>query len=144
MQTKDNSLNEKYIELEMVKQRLDELNKALDQIENHIEHSQVAMTTLKEISSNKDSEKESKELLIPLGSQTFLKVSAENVASVHQAVGAGVVVEKKTQEAIDNLKTNIGELQEQKKQYTQVYEQVIAKSEELQKSIESQFGSSKH
>lgn len=126
------SMNEKYMELEMVNQRLQELNSALQQIESEIEHAQVALATLGEI-SKADGEKE---LLIPLGSETFLTVKAEDVKNVRQAVGAGVVVDKSTDDAIKTIENQLEETKKHREEYTKIYNEVVKKAEELQQGIE--------
>ena len=127
------------MELEMVNQRLQELNNALQQIDNEIEHAQVALTTLGEITKSD----ENSELLIPLGSETFLTVKAEDVKNVRQSVGAGVVVDKSTNDAIQNIEKQLEETKKHREEYSKVYNEVVQKAEELQKSIESDISKQK-
>ena len=119
----------------MVNQRLQELNNALQQIDNEIEHTNVALGTLDELSKG-DKEKE---LLIPLGSETFLTVKADDVKNVRQAVGAGIVVDKSTDDAIKRLKEQLSETEDQRKQYVHVYDEVVKKAEKLQGEIETEI-----
>ncbi|MGM5481498.1 MAG: prefoldin subunit alpha [Nanobdellota archaeon] len=126
------SMNEKYMELEMVNQRLQELNAALQQIDSEIEHAQVALATLGEISKADDEN----ELLIPLGSETFLTVKTEDVKTVRQSVGAGVVVDKSTDNAIKTIKKQLNETRKHQEEYAKIYNEVVKKAEELQQGIE--------
>lgn len=129
------SMNDKYVELEMVNQRLQELNTTLQQIDSEIEHCRVAVSTLEELEKGEPS----KELVIPVGGETFLKVKAENVTKVRQAVGAGVLVEKSATSAEDALNSRISELKKQREQHNETYEKVVKKSEDLQAEIEKEM-----
>ncbi|MFP4118789.1 MAG: prefoldin subunit alpha [Candidatus Woesearchaeota archaeon] len=134
-QSDSSSWNDKYLELEMVNQRLQELNNALQQIDNEIEHANVALATLDEL---RKGERE-KELLIPLGSETFLAVQADDVKNVRQSVGAGIVVDKSIDDAINRLEKQLSETRDQREQYVQVYDEVVKKAEKLQEEIENEI-----
>lgn len=121
----------------MINQRLQELNSTLQRIDTEIEHIHVAISTLEDLSKGASE----KELVIPIGAETFLTVKSDDVKTVKQSVGAGVIVEKQSDKAIEYLKKRSSQLSQQQQEYAKAYEQVVEKSESLQRDIESRLKS---
>ncbi|MFW5865655.1 MAG: prefoldin subunit alpha [Nanoarchaeota archaeon] len=132
------NINEKYVELEMINQRLQELNTALQRIDTEIEHIHIAITTLDDLSSGDST----KELVIPIGAETFLTVTSDDVKTVKQSVGAGVIVERSSKQATSFLKNRIDTFKKEQEEYSNIYKQVIKKAETLQKEIEKDITTS--
>lgn len=126
-----------YVELEMLNQRLTELQQSLDYSNQQIEHSSVALAMIKSLSNVKVGQ----ELLVPIGGGVFITVNASDVKSVKLAVGAGVVVEKNIDDALTRVINQSKQIQEFYSQTSDVYDQVVSKTVKLQEKIESDMRS---
>jgi len=52
-----------------------------------------------------------KEILLPIGGSTFINANVKNPSNVLFDIGAGVITEKKTEDAIKKIEEKIEELQ---------------------------------
>jgi len=132
------AVNQKdYVELELLNQRLGELQRTMDIARQQLEHSSVALEMLNALTVAK----EGQELLVPIGSGTFITVKASDVKNVKLAVGAGVVVDKSVTESINFIKNQSVQINEFSIQTNEAYEQTVSKAMKLQEKIESDMRS---
>ena len=120
------------VELDLVNQRLTELDSSLQLVEQQLEQTSIALAVIKELSS---SDKD-KELLVPIGGGVFVTVSSSAVSDIKVAVGAGVVVDKSSDEALSFVQKQFEELQVYYQQLMTTYELTVQKARQLQESID--------
>ncbi len=122
-----------YVELELINQRLKELDMQLQHIEMKLEQTVLAKNMITALQkANKGDE-----LLIPIGAGVFITAQAGDITQVKQAVGSGVVVEKSIEESLALLEKQQKEVLGSQQQLSKAYEETVAKAMELQAQIES-------
>lgn len=132
------NVNQKdYLELELLNQRLSELNQTMEFARQQLEHSSVALEMLNAMSDVK----EGQELLVPIGGGTFITVDAKDIKNVKVAVGAGVVVEKPIDEALNYINSQAEQINKFSLETNDLYEKTVSKAIELQEKIENQIRS---
>lgn len=122
-----------YVDLELMNQRLKELDAQLEHTEMKLEQSVLAknmMTALKKA-------QQGDEILVPIGAGTFITVNAGDITAVKQAVGAGVLVNKTLDESLSLVEEQQQVLLANQKQLSKTYEETVAQAMKLQANIES-------
>lgn len=127
-----------YVKLEMLNQRISELQQSLDLARQQLEHSSVALDVLNTLKSSKLDQ----ELLVPIGSGVFITVNAKDISNVKMAVGAGVIVDKSVLDAISFINDQSSQIQDYYSQTLELYDQVVSKAMSLQEEIEFKMRSS--
>lgn len=121
-----------YVELEMINQRLTEITQSMQIAEQQLEQSSVALAVIKEL---KDAKSE-QELLVPVGNGVFFSVERKALGNIKVAVGAGIVVDKSSDDALAFVSQQVQEIESYYRQLLNAYEQTVIKANDLQSKIE--------
>jgi prefoldin alpha subunit len=121
-----------YVELEMVNQRLTELNQSLQMTEQQLEQVSIALAVMKELQSSK----EGQELLVPIGGGVFFSVERSAISDIKVAVGAGIVVDKSNEDAQVFVQKQFDELQAYYQKLITTYDLTAQKAQQLQEEID--------
>jgi prefoldin alpha subunit len=121
------------VELRFYEQTADALQSRLNMVSAVITDLTVAGVTLNTL----ETEKESSELLVPVGGNSYIKARLDNPNSLIVGMGAGVSVEKTFAESKEILKKRQEELEKTRTSMQQQFVQVVDKTKELRDSIES-------
>ncbi len=127
--------NADYVQLQLLNQKLQELDDAISQSQQQIEHALVAMQTLESLQIAQPDQ----ELLVPLGGGAFLEVKASAVDTVKLVVGSNVAVDKSVKDTIATMKSQLQELHAFQEKSVALYHQVVDKINKLQADIESKI-----
>lgn len=127
--------NQDYVQLQLLNQKLQELDEAIGESQQQIEHALIATQTLESL----DGAKPNQELLVPLGSGAFLEVQAKDVKNVKLVVGANIVVDKSVQDTISTIKSQLQELHYFQEKSIELYSEVVDKINKLQEQIEAKL-----
>jgi prefoldin alpha subunit len=93
---------------------IEQYKEQINQIEMQSSYIQAALLDYNKARITLDNLKKTekgKEALLPIGGSTFISANLENPSNVLFDIGAGVVIEKKTDEAIKNIEKKIEDLQ---------------------------------
>ena len=123
------------VELEVVNQRLTELNQSLQLVEQQLEQTSIALAVMNEL----DSANKGQEILVPIGGGVFFTVNKSSVSDIKVAVGAGVVVDKSSKDAQSFVKKQFDELQAYYQQLVMTYDVTAQKADILQREIEKKM-----
>jgi prefoldin alpha subunit len=82
-------------------------------------------------------EKENSEILVPIGGSSYIRAKLENPDKIIVGMGAGVSVEKTTQEAKDIIKKRLENLQKTKMSLQQQFAQVAERISEDREKFEA-------
>jgi len=125
-------LQEKALLYQMLQRQLEEINHQ----SMLLERKEVEFFISKEALVGIEREKENKEILIPLGSETFTYAKLADPNNVLVNMGAGVVVEKDIKSATIMLDEKIAEVEVLKDRVRQDATKVSQKMNEIVKEIE--------
>ena len=89
----------KYLEYQLLAQQIQQVREHLEVLEEHIE----GLKDLKVFVDNLSSVKEGEEILVPLGQGIFFNALVKKPGEFLMNVGAGVVVEKKSDSVLENV-----------------------------------------
>jgi len=123
------------VDLELVNQRLKELDSLMVQSNEQMNHLNLALSSLDAKPSDEDPSK----MLVPLGGGVFLPVKADSFNELFVSVGAGVVVKKSFDETKSYLEKNYSELATYNEAVTKEYDFLLEKALKLQEQIEVQM-----
>lgn len=123
---------DKYVQLELLNQQLQELEQAIKMADEQFEYASIAVDVLSSLETAKDGQ----ELLVPIGNGVFLNVKAEDISNVKFGVGAGVVVDKDAKSAATFIKQRLVELEDYREKSLATFDQVATKALGLQAEIE--------
>jgi prefoldin alpha subunit len=123
---------EKIVELELINQRLSELDQRLQLAQTQQEHAKLALSILDQLSSANQGD----ELLMPIGNGMFVPVQVTETKQVKVAVGAQTFVDKSFHASIEAINQQITETQSIHTQLLSQYDQVSRKAQKLQDQIE--------
>lgn len=127
--------NVDYVQLQLLNQKLQELDSAISRSDEQMEHALVAIQTLESLENAQPDQ----ELLIPLGSGTFLEVKASSIEQVKFIVGANIMVDKSISDTITSIKSQLQELHGFQEKSITLYHEVVDKINILQGEIESKI-----
>lgn len=127
--------NQDYVQLQMLNQKLQELDVTINEAQMQIEHALIATQTLEAL----DLTTADQELLVPLGAGTFIEVKAKDVKKVKSIVGTNIVVDKSNKEALVTIKSQLQELHRFQEKSVELYHEVVEKINKLQEDIEKKF-----
>ena len=124
---------QKIVELELINQKLTELDGQLRAAESQVEHAVLARNMLEEFKSATADQ----ELLVPIGNGIFITVKAKDIHKVKMAVGANVVVDMSADDALTTIDKQLTETKQFHTQVLAAYEQVAQEATRLQQEIEA-------
>lgn len=132
--TKDEELTRCMAMIEQYKEQMNSLDMQASYIQAAIMEYNKAKITLDQL--NKTSKNE--EILLPIGGSTFLKASATDPSKVLFDIGAGIVCEKTSEDAIKKIDLRIEDLQKTQERLTTIMQnlqneatEVYAKAQKL-------------
>ncbi|MCF7799165.1 prefoldin subunit alpha [Candidatus Woesearchaeota archaeon] len=122
-----------YVDLELTNQKLKELDSQLEHVEMKLEQSVLAKNMITALTKASEGD----ELLIPVGAGTFITVKAGDISQIKQAIGAGLVVEKSSDETLKLLEEQQKTLLANQEALSKQYEETVEKAITLQTQIEN-------
>ena len=125
--TQDEELTKYLALIEQYKEQMSTLDMQSQYVQSAIIDYNKAKITLENL---KKTDKD-KEILLPIGGSTFLNATLKNPSNVLFDIGAGVVAEKKTEDAIININKKIEELQKTLEQIYSVMQNLQNSSAEV-------------
>jgi prefoldin alpha subunit len=125
--TQDEELTKYLALIEQYKEQMNTLDMQSQYVQSAIIDYNKAKITLENL---KKTDKD-KEILLPIGGSTFLNATLKNPSNVLFDIGAGVVAEKKTEDAIININKKIEELQKTLEQIYSVMQNLQNSSAEV-------------
>ena len=132
MSKEEEDLNKLSIEMRFLEQTAETLQQRIGMISAAITDLNYANMTLEGI----EKEKEETELLVPIGSSSYIKVRLANADTVIVGMGAGVSVEKTLPEAKTIVKERLDELHKSmtsvQQQFAQVAQRINSGRSQLQ------------
>jgi prefoldin alpha subunit len=132
MSKEEEELNKLSIEMRFLEQTAETLQQRIGMINAAITDLNYANMTLEGI----EKEKEETELLVPIGSSSYIKVKLANADTVIVGMGAGVSVEKTLPEAKTIVKKRLDELHKNmtsaQQQFAQVAQRINSGRSQLQ------------
>ena len=132
MSKEEEELNRLSVEMRFLEQTAETLQQRIGMINAAITDLTYANMTLEGI----EKEKDDAELLVPIGSSSYIKVKLANADKVVVGMGAGVSVEKTLPEAKAIVKERLDELQKTmnsaQQQFAQVVQRINAGRSQLQ------------
>tara|TARA_Y100000310_G_scaffold344870_1_gene460141 strand:- start:4999 stop:5448 length:450 start_codon:yes stop_codon:yes gene_type:complete len=140
--TEEIQLREKYMELQMLEQSLNQLNQKKQTLENQMNEFEALKENLKDI---KNSKKDSP-MYSPLGSGVFIKSEIKDTDNVMVNVGSNVVIERTIEDSKGLVGEQIKELDKMLKQLEKEIKEGMKKSNKLGSELSelSQKGDSGH
>ncbi|UCF49525.1 MAG: prefoldin subunit alpha [Thermoplasmatales archaeon] len=125
--TKDEELAKYLSIIEQYKEQLNNLEMQSSYIQSAILDYNKAKITLENL---KKTDKD-KEILLPIGGSTFINANIKDPSNVLFDIGAGLVTEKKTEEAVKKIDKKIEELQQTQERVTAVMQNLQNSSAEI-------------
>jgi prefoldin alpha subunit len=129
--TEETQLKEKYLELQMLDQSLNQLNQKRQTLENQMNEFEALKESLKDIkNSKKDSPMHS-----PLGSGVFIKSEIKDTDNVLVNIGSNIVIERTIEDSTKLVEEQIKELDKMLKQLEKEMEEGVTKSNKLNSEL---------
>jgi len=125
--TQDEELTKYLALIEQYKEQINSLDMQSQYVQSAIMDYNKAKITLQNL---KKKEKD-KEILLPIGGSTFLSANLKDPSNVLFDIGAGIVAEKKTDDAIVQIDKRIEELQKTQEQISSVLQNLQNASAEV-------------
>ena len=116
-------------ELSQLQERIKALKENLDMLDTTIRERLVTAETL----TNLGSVDADQEILIPIGSGSFVTAATGKTENVLVGIGAGISIEKKREDAIKSVNTQVNEFEQLRLKLGQNLEEVTKRYQELQK-----------
>jgi prefoldin alpha subunit len=129
----EEELRKTSVELRLLEQTADALQARLNMINAVATDLSYANTTLESL----EKEKESSELLVPIGGTSYIKAKLDNPDRIIVGIGAGVSVEKTRQEAKEIMKKRSDDLEKTKMSMQQQFTQVMQKINEDREKLDA-------
>lgn len=127
------NLNEKYVEFEMLNQRLSELQNQISSVEEQIDDLSTSINSLEELKNIKDGD----EILLPIASGVFANAKITNTKELKVHVGNKIVAVKTVDSAIKLLTKRRIEHIKVHTRLNELFEESVSKAQELQDEIQS-------
>jgi len=128
----DEEMRQLLVEIRLLEGSARLLSSRLDIVTGALAETQTAKQTLE---GTKGSGKDA-QLLIPIGSGSFVKAKLEDTERIIIGVGAGVCLEKTIDESIKDLNLRAGDLDKARINVTQQLNQIINTTEDYRASLE--------
>ena len=129
---KDEEITRNLTLIEYYKQQLESIDLQLSYLQSTLAEYQRAKLTVEQLH---DADKNS-EILIPLGAGTFLNGTLTNTSNILLGVGAGLVVEKTTDEVVIKLEERIKRIQENLEKMASLGQKIQSDAEELSRKTQ--------
>ncbi|MEM3374073.1 MAG: prefoldin subunit alpha [Candidatus Woesearchaeota archaeon] len=123
---------EKYYELRQLNENIKELHEHIERMEEQITELKANKVILKKFSELKPG----KELRVPLASGIYIIAELKDTSKVMINVGSDITVEKKPEEVIEILETQVKELVDYRKTLVEKIKSMIERAEELQSYLQ--------
>lgn len=118
-------------ELSQLQERIKALKENLDMLDTTIRERLVTAETL----TNLGSVDADQEILIPIGSGSFVTAATGKTENVLVGIGAGISIEKKREDAIKSVNTQVNEFEQLRLKLGQNLEEVTKRYQELQAQL---------
>ena len=128
----DDEMRQLLVEIRMLEGTARVLSSRLDIVTGALAETQTAKSTLE---GTKPTGKDA-EMLIPIGSGSFVKAKLQDSEHILIGVGAGVVLEKTFDDSIKDLNVRASELDKARINVTQQLNQVIGQTEDYRARLE--------
>lgn len=128
--SQSNSQNQ-LMELSQLQERIKALKENLDMLDTTIRERLVTAETL----TNLGSVEKDQEILIPIGSGSFVTAATGKTENVLVGIGAGISIEKKREDAIKSVNTQVNEFEQLRLKLGQNLEEVTKRYQELQAQL---------
>ena len=125
--TQDEELTKYLALIEQYKEQINSLDMQSQYVQSAIMDYNKAKITLQ----NLKKKEQDKEILLPIGGSTFLSANLKDPSNVLFDIGAGIVAEKKTDDAIVQIDKRIEELQKTQEQISSVLQNLQNASAEV-------------
>lgn len=123
-------------EYQILASQLEALKVQMEIIESSLEELEKTKVSLDEIEKIREEKKGGKaEVLIPLGSGSFIRGSIENPDKILLSIGSGFAVEKSVGEAVGFIKSKIDELRKAKNEREKELLEVTEKLEKISPKV---------
>ncbi|MEX2701655.1 MAG: prefoldin subunit alpha [Candidatus Baldrarchaeia archaeon] len=119
------------LEYNWYKSQAETLQKEINVLTSYVEQLTLTMTTIENIRKGEGKE----EILVPVGSRTFIKAKLVDPNKVIIHLGADVAAEKTLDDAQKLLEERLGEVQEVLNERRKLLDQVIAKLGDMQNQL---------
>jgi prefoldin alpha subunit len=134
--TKEEEITKNLSLIEYYREQLNNIEMQSQYLQAAIIDYQKAKLTVEQLNKSDDNT----EILVPVGTGTFINASAKSTSKVLTDIGAGYVTEKPIEEAIKKIDERIEKLQENQKKLiemaTQVQTEAIELSNKTQKLVD--------
>ena len=128
----EQELNQNYFEMQMVAQRMNQMEEQLKVIEGKIHEIRENVEHVLSIK-----QEQPLEMLAPIVDGMFVKAKVENTGEICVNAGAGIVVKKTVEQAAEMLREKELEVQNYKKQLIEEMEKSAAELKEFEKKFEA-------
>lgn len=118
-------------EYELCRSQLEVYQQNLELIDGSLSGLRTVNKALDEIKSTD----KNNEMLVPLGVDSFIKARLIDPKNVIVGIGASVAVKKTIEDAKDDIKNRIAELEKVKADHTSNFEKLLSKLRELEPSV---------
>lgn len=129
-------LQQKYMELQMMEQQMKMLQQQLQKFEQQIQE----IRNVEEALDNIKKAEPGSEMFVPMTGGIFVKAKLEDTKHLLVNVGSNVTVEKTVDETKELLKAQLVEIVKYRDELTTQFHQMGARSQLLQKELESMVG----
>ncbi len=121
-----------YMDYNMYKNQMQGLSEELSTIASTSHALNVARDTLE----NFDKLKESPEILVPIGAQTFAYAKISDLKNVLVSVGANTLLKRDIPKAVESVTKQTAELEDMRTKITEKMKELTQKMEELEPALE--------
>jgi len=136
--TKEEDIAKNLSLIEYYKEQLDSINMQIQFVQAAISDYLKAKVTVDQLTKIEDGT----DILIPISPDIFVNASAKNTSKTLVGVGAGVIIEKTTDEAIKKLDDRIKSLQESQKKLLSMAQQIESEAIELSNKTQAMMSES--
>jgi len=99
-------IQKKYMQMQMMQQQIQQMHKQLEQLQEQKASLRASIMSIEELQNSK----EEREILTPVSQGVFVKSKVNAVKEVLVNVGEGIVVTKKTEDAIKLVQDQVDEI----------------------------------
>lgn len=130
---KDEELARYMTLIEQYKEQMNSLETQLSYLQAAVADYQKAKMTIEQLSKTSKGD----ELLLPIGGSTFIKATAIDSSKVLYDIGAGVVTEKNSKDAIANIDKRIGDLQKTQEKLKEIMQNFQNEAAEISQKAQN-------
>ena len=133
--SKQEELQEYLMKLDVIKAQLESLNQQSEIFEltsNELLRAKETLMKLKDEGSNK-------EILIPIGGDTYIYASIDDVKKILIGVGANTIIEQDTADAVDKLDTRLANLNQTSQNIIQTIQTLQQQANDLNMKVQALY-----